>query len=201
MVMRAVGEVGKPVDPASHLGCHGQEEWRRAKITEDNTARLGGRGGNWRGRAWSRSRPRVAPRRGQAEESVESESRGRGTHREESRRMGKPVDPARQLGGKRRGRYQVRWVAMPKKGRRRCSSAHGPGPRQAGDWGDVGPSTATRGVAWRGSKPCRAGCIGVQRTAHRARQYSVPPRPQRPGRRPPACGTAVAAEGPPTASA
>ena len=42
-------EVGKPVDPASHLGCNGQEDWRRAKITKDNAARPGGRGGNWRG--------------------------------------------------------------------------------------------------------------------------------------------------------
>ena len=47
--MREVGRVGKPVDPASHLGARDRRLWRREQSTENQDARHEGRGGNWRG--------------------------------------------------------------------------------------------------------------------------------------------------------
>ena len=55
---------GKPVDPARQLGYKEQENERRNPSTESKEARPEGRGGDWEGRAWRRSRPKACPQMG-----------------------------------------------------------------------------------------------------------------------------------------
>ena len=55
---------GKPVDPARQLGYKEQETERRNPSTESKEARPEGRGGDWEGRAWRRSRPKAGPQTG-----------------------------------------------------------------------------------------------------------------------------------------